>query len=134
LGDTIGVGTPSDVRRLLDVMAKRVPIEVLALHCHDTWGMATANVMAALDYGMRNFDASAGGLGGCPFAPGATGNAATEDLGVLLDGLGYETGLDLGAVAAAASRIGDQLGHPLTGRAHNALRSRARAMGDVDTC
>jgi len=134
LGDTIGVGTPSDVRRLLDVMAKRVPMEALALHCHDTWGMAAVNVMAALEYGMRIFDGSAGGLGGCPFAPGATGNAATEDLGVLLHGLGYDTGLDLGAVAAAAARIGEGLDHPLTGRAHNALLSRAKSTNEGDTC
>ncbi|MEC9071466.1 MAG: hydroxymethylglutaryl-CoA lyase, partial [Myxococcota bacterium] len=80
------------------------------------------------------FDGSAGGLGGCPFAPGATGNAATEDLGVLLHGLGYDTGLDLGAVAAAAARIGEGLDHPLTGRAHNALLSRAKSTNEGDTC
>ena len=126
LGDTIGVGTPSDVRRLLDVLLLTIPAERLALHCHDTWGLATANTVAGLELGVRSFDASAGGLGGCPYAPGASGNTATEDLVYLLEGLGYVTGVDLDAVAVAADAIGGHLDHPLPGRVHQALMAARR--------
>lgn len=127
LGDTIGVGTPADTLALLDLLCKHVPSDALALHFHDTWGMAVANVMAGLEHGIRSFDASAGGLGGCPYAPGASGNLATEDLVYLLDGLGYETGIDLEGVAQAARHIATHLDRPLPGRVHNAIVSgRAR--------
>jgi hydroxymethylglutaryl-CoA lyase len=112
VSDTIGVAHPGQVRRLLDR---------LALHFHDTRGMAVANVLAALDYGIRTFDGSAGGLGGCPFAPGASGNVATEELVYLLNGLGHSTGLVSEAVAAAVSPLGPLVGHRLPSRVLRAL-------------
>ena len=121
LGDTIGVGTPAHVTRLLDVLLARVPADKLVLHTHDTWGMAVANVTRALDLGLRRFDASAGGLGGCPYAKTATGNVATEDLLYLLDNLGYTTGIDLQAIARASERVAAHLDHPLPSRVHKAL-------------
>jgi hydroxymethylglutaryl-CoA lyase len=95
LGDTIGVGTPRKVQRVIEAVARDVPIERLAGHFHDTYGMAIANIYAALESGIGVFDCSIGGLGGCPYAPGATGNVATEEVVWLLDGLGVESGLDL---------------------------------------
>ncbi len=126
LGDTIGVGTPRDVRRLLDHLLPRLPVDKIALHFHDTWGLATANTVAGLERGVRSFDSSAGGLGGCPYAPGASGNTATEDLIYLLEGLGYETGVDLEAVALAAAAVGLYLDHPLPGRVHQAVMAARR--------
>ena len=105
VSDTIGVATPGDVVRVLESVLAAAPPERLALHFHDTRRMAVANVLAALPYGINTFDASAGGLGGCPYAPGAAGNLATEDLIYLLDGLGVETGVSLAAVKAAAAEI-----------------------------
>jgi isopropylmalate/homocitrate/citramalate synthase len=102
IADTIGRATPQDTDRLLRVALPRLPVERLALHLHDTFGMATTNVIVALDAGITVFDGSAGGLGGCPFAPGAPGNLATEKLVALLDSLGVETGVDAAAVASAA--------------------------------
>ncbi len=125
LGDTIGVGTPAHVSRLLDVLLPRVPADRLVLHTHDTWGMAVANVARALDHGLRRFDASAGGLGGCPYAKSATGNVATEDLVYLLHNLGYTTGLELGGVVRAAKLIADHLDHPLSSRVNKAWSARA---------
>lgn len=110
LGDTIGVGTPGDVRRLLDMVLKFIPAEMIALHCHDTYGQALANILTSLDYGISVFDASVGGLGGCPYAPGASGNVATEDVLYMLDGMGIETGVDLDAIVDAAWFISDVLG------------------------
>ena len=98
VSDTIGIAHPGQVPRVVGAIAERVPLEQIALHFHDTRGTALANVLVALDLGIRTFDASAGGLGGCPYAPGATGNLATEDLLYMLDGLGVETGIDLDAV------------------------------------
>ena len=95
LGDTIGVGTPASVLRMLEAVAKRVPVEQLAGHYHDTYGMAVANVHASYQFGLRVFDSSVAGLGGCPYAKGATGNVATEDVVYLLHGLGADTGIDL---------------------------------------
>ena len=102
LGDTIGVGTPRKVQRVIEAVARDVPIERLAGHFHDTYGMAIANIYAALEVGIGVFDCSIGGLGGCPYAPGATGNVATEDVVWLLNGLGVESGLDLGKLVDCA--------------------------------
>lgn len=113
VSDTIGVAHPGQVRNVLTALVKAVPAGQLALHFHDTRGMAVANVLAALDYGIRTFDASAGGLGGCPYAPGAAGNVSTEDLLFLLHGLGHPTGIDIDAVARAASALEALVGHPL---------------------
>lgn len=108
LADTIGTGTPGDVARLLDTARKRLDdarFSRLALHFHDTYGMALANVLVGLDYGVRVFDSAAGGLGGCPYAPGAPGNLATEKLLRMLDGLGIETGVSLEAVEQAVADL-----------------------------
>jgi isopropylmalate/homocitrate/citramalate synthase len=116
VSDTIGVATPHQVLDLLDALVARVPLASIALHLHDTRGTALANVYAALEAGVSTFDASAGGLGGCPFAPGAAGNLATEDLLFMLDGLGIETGVDIDAVRAASLDIARALNHPLASR------------------
>lgn len=116
VSDTIGVGHPGQVQTLLAFLRTTLPVERLAFHFHDTRGTALANVLAALDAGVTTFDASAGGLGGCPFAPGASGNLATEDLLYMLDGLGVTTGVDRRRVAAASRAIGATLDHPLRSR------------------
>lgn len=110
LGDTIGVGTPVATQRLIECVATRIPVEHLAGHFHDTYGMAIANVFAALQCGVGVFDASVAGLGGCPYAPGASGNVATEDLAYLLAGLGIDSGIDLDALIDCAVWISAQLG------------------------
>ncbi len=110
LGDTIGVGTPASVRRLLDAVSRRVPMAALAGHFHDTYGMAVANAHAAFEAGVRVFDSSVSGLGGCPYARGASGNVATEDLVYLLNGLGADTGVDLDALVDVSAWISRQLG------------------------
>jgi hydroxymethylglutaryl-CoA lyase len=120
VGDTIGAGTPGDVLRLLDVLLPHVPLATLVMHLHDTRGMAVANVLASLERGVHRFDSSAGGLGGCPYAPGAAGNVATEDLVFLLDGLGIAHGLDLERVRAASRLVAAHLDHPLPSRVHAA--------------
>jgi len=109
VSDTIGIAQPDDVPRVLDAVLARVPAERVALHFHDTRGQALANVRAALPFGIRTFDASAGGLGGCPYAPGAPGNLATGDLIQMLNGLGIETGVSIEALDAAASFIRSRL-------------------------
>lgn len=109
LGDTIGIGTPQKARRMLQTAAERVPIEKLALHFHDTYGQALANILACLDLGVRVFDSSVAGLGGCPYAKGASGNLATEDLVYMLHGMGLETGIDLNKLALAGQAISTQL-------------------------
>jgi hydroxymethylglutaryl-CoA lyase len=116
LGDTIGVGTPGRTRAMLEAVARRVPIERLAGHFHDTYGQALANVYAALEFGVAVFDASVAGLGGCPYAPGASGNVATEDLLYMLDGLGIETGVRLEGLLAADRYICEALHHPTRSR------------------
>ncbi len=121
--DTIGIAHPGQVGPVLGAaVAAGVDIGRIALHFHDTRGQALANVMAALPHGVRTFDASAGGLGGCPFAPGATGNLATEDLVYLLDGLGLETGVSLSGVIEASAFIEPRVGHPLPSRVYRASR------------
>ena len=122
VSDTIGIAHPGQVPVVVDRVAALVPTAQIALHFHDTRGQALANVMAALSLGIRTFDASAGGLGGCPFAPGATGNLATEDLVYLLDGLGYETGVSLAGVIAASAGIEAAVGHALPSRTYQAIR------------
>ena len=114
IGDTIGVAGPADVRRVVNaLLGAGIAIERLAMHFHDTRGTALANVSAALDLGIRCFDASTGGTGGCPYAPGAAGNLATEDLVYLLDREGMTHGVDLDAVLVAARHVSETLGRPL---------------------
>lgn len=126
LSDTIGIGHPGQVSSLLETVSSRVPIEQIALHFHDTRGMALANVYAGLEAGVSTFDASAGGLGGCPYAPGATGNLATEDLLYLLDGMGADTGIRLDDVADASLALEPHVGHALPSRVLQAVRRRER--------
>jgi hydroxymethylglutaryl-CoA lyase len=116
VSDTIGIAHPGQVRRVLSALLRRLPADRVALHFHDTRGTALANVLAALEFDIATFDASAGGLGGCPYAPGATGNLATEDLLYMLNGLDIETGVNLDAVFEASLRIEPLLGHPLPSR------------------
>ena len=110
LGDTTGAGTPGSVLRMLEAVAAKVPVEHLAGHYHDTYGMAIANVHASYGFGLRVFDSSVAGLGGCPYAKGATGNVATEDVVYLLHGLGAQTGVDLDALVDCGAWISAQLG------------------------
>ena len=121
LGDTIGVGTPLQTRKLLDLLLEHLPADRLAMHMHDTRGTALANCLVGLDLGITTFDASVGGLGGCPYAPGASGNLATEDLVYLLHGMGIATGIDLDALVAAGRLAGDLLHRELPGRTLKAL-------------
>ena len=116
VSDTIGIAQPAQVARVLDAVLSRIPIEKIALHFHDTRGTALANVLEALLLGVTTFDASAGGLGGCPYAPGASGNLATDDLIYMLDGLGVETGVSLAALSQASAFVGRQLDHKLPSR------------------
>lgn len=116
VSDTIGIAHPGQVRSVLRRLLHDLPADRLALHFHDTRGTALANALAALDLGIRAFDASAGGLGGCPYAPGATGNLATEDLVYMLSGLGQDSGVDLDALMRASLFIEDKIGHPLPSR------------------
>ena len=116
IGDTIGVGVPTQVTDVMGRLAAAVPRESLAVHFHDTRGTALANVLAALQEGITVVDSSAGGLGGCPYAPGASGNLATEDLLYMLHRMGIETGVDLDTVAAASRSIAPRLGHALPSR------------------
>ncbi|MEV7811982.1 hydroxymethylglutaryl-CoA lyase [Streptomyces flaveolus] len=122
LGDTIGVATAGQVRELLGLLNERgVPTDVIGVHFHDTYGQALANTLAALQHGVTTVDASAGGLGGCPYAKSATGNLATEDLVWMLHGLGIETGVDLGRLTATSVWMAEQLGRPSPSRTVRAL-------------
>lgn len=122
LGDTIGVATPGHVTELLQSLNEAgVPTSRIAVHFHDTYGQALSNTLAALRHGVTTVDASAGGLGGCPYAKSATGNLATEDLVWMLDGLGIETGVDLAALTATSVWMADQLGRPSPSRTVRAL-------------
>jgi len=116
VGDTIGVGTPMQVQGVIGVLLQVVPTSRLAMHFHDTRGTALANTLAALEMGIATFDASSGGLGGCPYAPGASGNLATEDLVYMLDRMGIDTGVDLNRLVRASAIIAPYLDHPLPGR------------------
>jgi hydroxymethylglutaryl-CoA lyase len=125
VSDTIGVAHPAQVAGLLDVLLERVPVSSVALHFHDTRGTALANILTALEYDIATFDASAGGLGGCPYAPGAAGNVATDDLIYMLDGLGVDTGVSLTALSRASAFVAGRLDHPLPSRyAQAALAAR----------
>ena len=126
VSDTIGIAHPGQVPEVVRAVAERVPLARIALHFHDTRGTALANVLTALDLGVPTYDASAGGLGGCPYAPGATGNLATEDLIYLLDGLGIETGVDLPALLEASAFIEPHVGHALPSRVYRAARATGR--------
>jgi hydroxymethylglutaryl-CoA lyase len=125
LGDTIGVGTPSQVRALVEAVAEHVPLENVALHLHDTYGRALANVQAGFEAGVRSFDASLGGLGGCPYAPGASGNVATEDVVDLFERQGVATGVALEVLVDATHWLErDVLRRPLPGRVYRAVRGQ----------
>lgn len=127
IADTIGVGTAGRVQRVMEAAMKRVPLAELSGHFHDTYGQALANIYACLQLGVHTFDASVAGLGGCPYAKGATGNVATEDVVYLLHGLGIQTGIDLDALVDAGAFISDALGRPTASRVARAtLAKRAR--------
>jgi hydroxymethylglutaryl-CoA lyase len=122
LGDTIGVGTPTKARALFEAVSQSVPTPQLAGHFHDTYGQAIANIYAALESGVRTFDASVSGLGGCPYAPGATGNVATEDVVYLLEGLGLDCGVDLQKLADVGMWVSTQLNRPNLSKVGNAIK------------
>jgi hydroxymethylglutaryl-CoA lyase len=121
LGDTVGVGTPGSVKRMLDVVGRDMPIKQLAGHFHDTYGMAIANIYAALQFGLSTFDASIAGLGGCPYAQGASGNVASEDVVYLLNGLDIQSGIDLDRLVAAGAFISGHLGRPPASKVARAM-------------
>jgi len=127
LGDTIGVGTPGNVKRMIEAVAREVPIAKLAAHLHDTYGQALANLYAALELGVATVDSSVAGLGGCPYAKGASGNVATEDVVYMLDGLGIETGIDLAKVFDAGRFICAALGREPTSKVAKALAAKRAA-------
>lgn len=124
LGDTTGVGTAGSISTLIDTVAKTVAVERLAIHCHDTYGQALANIYAALQLGVATVDSAVAGLGGCPYAKGATGNVATEDVLYLLQGLGISTGIDLQKTIAAGQFISQQLGRANQSRVARALTAQ----------
>lgn len=126
LGDTIGVGTPAKARQLLRVVGSEVPAANLAMHFHDTYGQALANLYAGLEEGVRVIDAAAGGLGGCPYAPGATGNVATEDVVYMLEGMGIATGVDMDKLLAATNQVSDVIGRPPVSRVATALNAKRK--------
>lgn len=131
LGDTIGAAVPSEVDRLLDALDGVIALEQIALHLHDTRGTGLANALLGLQRGIAIFDTSAGGLGGCPFAPGATGNLATEDLVYLLHGLGVECGIDPEALERASDSVERALGRPLPSRVRRAGPLRPRPLSGI---
>jgi hydroxymethylglutaryl-CoA lyase len=122
LGDTIGVANPAQIKRLVFDITSSVPMSKIALHLHDTYGQAIANIYAGLEVGVRTFDSSVGGLGGCPYAPGSSGNVATEDVVYLMNGLGYATGIDLDMLVRVAWHVSELLGR-------EPISKVARAMG-----
>ncbi len=124
LGDTIGTGTPNRIKEMLESVLVRIPNQRLAVHFHDTWGQALANIYQALSMGITTVDSSVAGLGGCPYAHGASGNVATEDVLYLCQGLGIETGVDLELLAKAGWMISDELQRQPTSKVSQALRHR----------
>ena len=127
LGDTIGVGTPGKAQSMIEVVAAKLSRERLAVHFHDTYGQALANILAALECGIAVVDSSVAGLGGCPYAPGASGNVASEDVLYMLEGLGIETGVDMSKLAAAGRFISDALGRPPASKVGRALAAKIPA-------
>ncbi|MDR6661032.1 hydroxymethylglutaryl-CoA lyase [Tardiphaga robiniae] len=126
LGDTIGVGTPSKARQMLRAVAGSVPMPKLAMHFHDTYGQALANLYAGMEEGCRVVDSAAGGLGGCPYAPGATGNVGTEDVVYMLEGMGIATGVDMNKLLAATNTISALIARPPVSRVASALNAKTR--------
>ncbi|MET3906978.1 hydroxymethylglutaryl-CoA lyase [Bradyrhizobium sp. S3.3.6] len=126
LGDTIGVGTPDKAKAMLRAVAANIPAAKLAMHFHDTYGQALANLYAGLAEGVRVIDAAAGGLGGCPYAPGATGNVATEDVVYMLEGMGVTTGVDMEKLLAATNTMSGVLGKPPVSRVASALNAKKK--------
>ena len=126
VSDTIGIAHPGQVPAVLSAVEARVPLPHIALHFHDTRGTALANVLIALQHGIATFDASCGGLGGCPYAPGATGNLATEDLVYMLEGMGIATGVDMAKLVAATNEISRLIGRPPVSRVASALNAKGR--------
>jgi hydroxymethylglutaryl-CoA lyase len=126
LGDTIGVATPGDVDAVVKPAVARFGADRIAVHFHDTRGTALANVVRSLDHGVRTVDASAGGLGGCPFAPGATGNVATEDVVYALHGMGFKTGIDLKALCELSLEFHKRIGRPISSRYLQAFASQSK--------
>lgn len=114
LGDTIGVGTPGAIAAVLKTVLETIPASKIALHLHDTYGQALANILVGLQHGIRTFDSSVAGLGGCPYAPGASGNVATEDVVYMMDGLGIDTGISLDELVTVGNFISDALGNNKT--------------------
>ncbi|CAO3647100.1 unnamed protein product [Cunninghamella blakesleeana] len=133
LGDTIGVGTAGSTGRMLEHVLKVVPKEVVAVHYHDTYGQALANILKALEYGIRVVDSSVAGLGGCPYAPGAKGNVATEDVVYMLNGLGYKTNVDLDELINVGNWISDKLGRQTNSRAGAALTVARNRMANLQS-
>ncbi|MBR1154653.1 hydroxymethylglutaryl-CoA lyase [Bradyrhizobium sp. JYMT SZCCT0428] len=127
LGDTIGVGTPLKARQMLRAVAAEVATDKLAMHFHDTYGQALANLYAGMEEGVRVIDSAAGGLGGCPYAPGATGNVATEDVVYMLEGMGIATGVDMDKLLAATNEVSRLIGRPAVSRVASALNAKNRA-------
>ena len=126
LGDTIGVGTPTKAKEMLRAVAANIPPAKLAMHFHDTYGQALANLYAGMEEGVRVIDAAAGGLGGCPYAPGATGNVATEDVVYMLEGMGVRTGVDMEKLLAATNAMSGVLGKPPVSRVASALNAKKK--------
>ncbi len=130
LGDTIGVGTPTKAKTMLRAVGDYVPMTKLAMHFHDTYGQALANLYAGMEEGVRVIDSAAGGLGGCPFAPGATGNVATEDVVYMLEGMGIRTGVDMSKLLLATNEITALIGRTPASRVAAALNAKKRANGE----
>ena len=124
LGDTIGTGTPIRIAKMLEAVLAKVPTDKLAVHFHDTWGQALSNIYQALTMGVHTVDSSVAGLGGCPYAHGASGNVATEDVLYLCQGLGIETGVDLELLAKAGWMISEELNRQPTSKVSLALKQR----------
>ena len=127
LADTIGVGTPTSVGHMLDAVCRLIEPSKLGIHCHDTYGQALANILTAMSYGIASVDSSVAGLGGCPYAAGATGNVATEDVVYMLHGMGYETGVDLNKLIDAGVYICEKLNRKNNSRVANALLSKSKS-------
>ncbi|MGY3482440.1 hydroxymethylglutaryl-CoA lyase [Bradyrhizobium sp. USDA 4011] len=126
LGDTIGVGTPLKAREMLRAVGAELPVGNLAMHFHDTYGQALANLYAGMEEGVRVIDAATGGLGGCPYAPGATGNVATEDVVYMLEGMGVKTGVDMEKLLSATNEVAGLLGRPPASRVASALNAKRK--------